>query len=153
MNKLSRKKIDRLIYRIDIIEKRIRNLLKQCAMSNNETLGFWIEKQKELKWEYDALKVVFAMIIKYVITKEYWTKYNQEVKRIKNLKSINKNVNKNFSKSLVHTRTIQNIFNNAYNTFVTSIDMGYKKKMSLLNKIQLAVIKVNRVEKAGLNEN
>jgi hypothetical protein len=151
VDKLSRKKIDRLLDRIGIIEKRIRNLLKECAITNNETLGFWAQKQKELRWEYDSLKTVYAMILKYVITKEYWAKYNQQAKRIKKLKSIDVTVNSDNKKSLVHKRTIQTIFNNAYNNYVASIDMGYKKKMALLSNIQLAIIKVNRMKNENEN--
>ena len=151
MDKLSRKKIDKLLDRIGIIEKRIRNLFKKCAITNNETLGFWTQKQKELRWEYDSLKTVYAMILKYVITKEYWAKYNQQAKRIKKLKSIDVIVNSDNKKSLVHKRTIQTIFNNAYNNYVASIDMGYKKKMALLNNIQLAIIKVNRMKNENEN--
>ena len=151
MDKLSRKKIDKLLDRIGIIEKRIRNLFKKCAITNNETLVFWTQKQKELRWEYDSLKIVYAMILKYVITKEYWAKYNQQAKRIKKLKSIDVIVNSDNKKSLVHKRTIQTIFNNAYNNYVASIDMGYKKKMALLNNIQLAIIKVNRMKNENEN--
>jgi hypothetical protein len=151
VDKLSRKKIDKLLDRIGIIEKRIRNLLKECVITNNETLVFWTQKQKELRWEYDSLKTVYAMILKYVITKEYWAKYNQQAKRIKKLKSIDVTVNSDNKKSLVHKRTIQTIFNNAYNSYVASIDMGYKKKMALLSNIQLVIIKVNRMKNEDEN--
>lgn len=91
------------------------------------------------------------MILKYVITKEYWAKYNQQAKRIKKLKSIDVTVNSDNKKSLVHKRTIQTIFNNAYNSYVASIDMGYKKKMALLSNIQLVIIKVNRMKNEDEN--
>jgi len=149
MDKYFKDKVNRLMNRINTVEKRIRNILKECAMSNDVTLTFWTQKQKELRWEYDILKAVYSMIIMHVISKEYWTKYNKEAKKIKNLKSVKAVVKPAFRKSLVHTRTIKNIFNRAYNTFVIAIDTGYKKKMTLLNKIQMSVIKVNRLK----NEN
>ena len=145
MDKLTKKKIKYLVYKINIVGKRIKNILKECAMSNDETISFWSGKEKELKNEYLVLKTIYGIVIRYVIEKEYWYKTKEQAERINKLKSINITVDSDYKKKLIHTRTIKNLANNAYNSFATALDTGYKKKIRLLSDIQQTIIAVNRL--------
>lgn len=146
MDRKTKGKVQLLLRKIDIVEKRIRNILKKCAISNNETLGFWAKEEKELKEEYNILKVIYHNIITYVVSYEYWKKLNQQIDRVKKLKRGKKVNFIQYKKQLVHIRTIKNIINTAYNIFVNSVDIGFKNKINLLSKIQQSIIKVNRIE-------
>jgi uncharacterized membrane protein len=146
MDALSKKKISYLMTRIAKTENKMTNIMKECAMSNDETLLFWTGKEKELKEQYMIIKALYAMVLKYVINKEYWYKTRQQRNRINHLKSVDINVSPEYKKKLIHTRTLQNRFKSAYDAFTTALDAGYKKKVRLLTNIQQAIIKVNRLD-------
>jgi hypothetical protein len=146
MDTLSKKKISYMMDQIGKTEKRMTKIMKECAMSNDETLLFWTGKEKELKEQYMIIKALYAMVLKYVINKEYWYKTRQQRNRINSLKSVDINVTPEYKKKLIHTRTLQNRFKSAFGTFTTALDAGYKKKVRLLTDIQQAIIKVNKLD-------
>jgi hypothetical protein len=146
MDEATKKKIKVLMNRVESVQNRIDNILKECAKSNNETLLFWSGKEEELKKEYQVLKTVYSIIIKYIIENEYWKKAKSEVQRVNGLKSVNKHIRQDYKEKQIHTRTINILYQNAYNSFATAIDTGLKERVKLLNNIQQAVVKVNRVK-------
>lgn len=148
MDAMTRKKIAYMMGRIGKIEKKMTDIMKECAMSNNETLIFWTGKEKELKEQYAIIKTLYSMVLKYVLNKEYWTKTKQQRNRINNLKSVDIQIDANYKKKFIHTRTLQNRFLRAFGTFTTALDAGYKKKVRLLTDIQQAIIQVNRLDTA-----
>jgi hypothetical protein len=150
----TKEKIKLLVKRIDTVEKRIHKIIIECAKSNNETLGFWTQKQKELRWEYDILKTIFYKIISFTTANEYWWKLNQQITRVKGLKSLkSRRVNfAEYKKELLHKREIKNLVDKSYNVFINSVNVGYKNKMNMLNNIQHAIIRKNRIDKAGLSD-
>jgi hypothetical protein len=146
LNKLARAKMNTLLNKVSIIQKRIKNILKECVKSDSETLSFWTGKEKELKDEYNKLKYVYSIIAYYIIEREYNINIKEQSKRINNLKSVPIHVNKEFRKKNMHKKTINILCKNAYNKFVIALDTGYKKKIDLLSNIQQAIINVNKVK-------
>lgn len=146
MNKFTKKKIRALMLRIASVEKNMNRIIRECVVENNETLLFWTGKEKELKEQYAILKAVYSIIVKYIIEHEYWAKAKEQVERINRLKSINIMVDADYKKKRIHIRTINNLYQTAYNAFAVAIDTGFKKKMRLFSEIQQATIKVNRLE-------
>jgi hypothetical protein len=146
MDKATKKRLNSLLGRVLTIQKNIERIIKECAKSTNETLNYWTGKEEELKKQYQTLKAVYYIIIKHVITTEYWKKARVEVKRVNELKSIDIHIDSDYKKRQIHVRTLNTLITDAYNSFAMAVDTSYKEQVKKLNDMQQAIIKVNRVE-------
>lgn len=146
MDKATKNRIKVLMNRVLTVQKRIESILLECAKSTSETLTYWTGKEEELKKQYQILKAVYGIIIKYVIENEYWKKARKEVARVNSLKSIDVHIDSGYKKRQIHIRTLHTLYTDAYNSFATAVDTSHKEQTKRLNKMQQAIIKVNRVD-------
>jgi hypothetical protein len=127
--------------------------IKQAVLSKDDSIAFWGGLSREIRQQFNNLKLAFKNHYSKIIVIEYLENYKKEINRIKQYKSIDKSKMdfKKMLKSVSHKRIINSIISNGVNSFNTGIDTASKKINSLMNNIQLSLTKQKKISIQALS--
>jgi hypothetical protein len=157
MTDKGQQRISLIVKFIGRVEDRIKKTVNDILLTSDTSIGFWSEKQKELRTHYEDLRKIFTYQTYKIMPEEYKIQIKKEVARLKTLTIMRK---KNFDytayqKELIHKRTVRSLLEEASALFSIGLERTEKIFIRLINQTQQTLIKekqANQIVQEGFQE-
>jgi hypothetical protein len=163
LTKVQLKKISNLKKSLDHVEKRLISIAIEISTTTNTSNYYWAKLSSESRKAYEEARILFANWSKYNIPLEYNYAIKDQIKRIKNLSFVPRNlagnnIAINYVKFINSNKNIQykaSVMKDAIMYFSSGLEDGQKRLNRLMNMTQQILIKEDQVRKllsTGLKE-